>query len=86
MANNKSSIKRIIQSKKKKKHNSCYKSMIKTFIKKNFLIINNKNITLAKNFYIKTQKILDRQSLKNIIHKNKASRYKSIISKKINKM
>lgn len=86
MANLKSSKKRILQSKKKRKHNNSYKSMLKTFIKKTLFIINSGDKNEAKKFFIKTQKILDRQSLKKIIHKNKVSRLKSNLSIKINNM
>ncbi|WGS66173.1 30S ribosomal protein S20 [Enterobacteriaceae bacterium ET-AT1-13] len=86
MTNIKSSKKRDIQSKKKHKYNSSYKSMLKTYIKKNLSAIYSKNKKKAEKNFIKTQKILDRQVSKKIIHKNKASRYKSILSIKINKM
>ncbi|XZR52741.1 MAG: 30S ribosomal protein S20 [Enterobacteriaceae bacterium] len=86
MANIKSSHKRNIKSKKKHKYNSMYKSMLKTFIKKTILLISYNNKENAKKIFKQTQKILDRQVSKKIIHKNKASRYKSILSIKINKM
>ncbi|WMC18809.1 MAG: 30S ribosomal protein S20 [Enterobacteriaceae bacterium PSpicST2] len=86
MTNTKSSKKRNRQSKKKYKYNLSYKSMLKTFIKKTLLAISSNNKENAKKIYIKTQKILDRQVSKKIIHKNKSSRYKSILSIKINNM
>ncbi|XZR53151.1 MAG: 30S ribosomal protein S20 [Enterobacteriaceae bacterium] len=86
MANIKSSIKRIIQSKKKRKYNLIYKSMLKTFIKKTILLISTGNKKESKESYKKTQKIIDRLVSKKIIHKNKASRYKSNLFIKINNM
>ncbi|WMC19609.1 MAG: 30S ribosomal protein S20 [Enterobacteriaceae bacterium PC38] len=86
MTNIKSSKKRMIQSIKKRKNNSIYKSKLKTFLKKTLLTINKGNKNNAIKIYIITQKIIDRLISKKIIHKNKASRYKSNLCIKINKM
>ncbi|WMC20203.1 MAG: 30S ribosomal protein S20 [Enterobacteriaceae bacterium PSpyr] len=86
MINIKSSKKRMIQSIKKTKKNSIYKSILKTFLKKTLLMISKGNKINAIKTYIITQKIIDRQISKKIIHKNKASRYKSNLCIKINNM
>ncbi|MCV2528316.1 MAG: 30S ribosomal protein S20 [Candidatus Lightella neohaematopini] len=86
MVNIKSKKKHIIKSKKNRIINISIKSMIRTFIKKtNKAIINNDKIT-AKKLYLNLQSILDRQAKKGVIHKNKAARYKSSISRKINNL
>lgn len=86
MANIKSSKKRILTSEKNRKINTSNKSMMKTFIKKVYFAISNGNKELALKNFRKMQKILDRVANKGLIHKNKASRYKSNLDKKINKM
>ncbi|OQM34272.1 30S ribosomal protein S20 [bacterium endosymbiont of Pedicinus badii] len=85
MATKKSAKKRSIQSKKRRIFNFSRKSMMKTFIKKTLLAIKENNKELSQDFLKKTQKILDKLAKKRIIHKNKSSRYKSRIMKKINK-
>ncbi|QJC33560.1 30S ribosomal protein S20 [Enterobacteriaceae endosymbiont of Donacia provostii] len=86
MANIKSSKKRILKSEKKRKNNIKYRSMLKTYIKKVNNAILEKNITLSKKTFIKMQSLIDKQVKKNLIHKNKASRYKSKIYNKIIKI
>ncbi|BAC24442.1 rpsT [Wigglesworthia glossinidia endosymbiont of Glossina brevipalpis] len=83
MANIKSSKKRSIQSEKKRKYNSSKKSMIRSFIKKVKNSILKKEKDTINNSFIEMQSILDRYAKKNLIHKNKASRLKSRLSKKI---
>ncbi len=86
MANTKSSRKRILINRLRNKSNVSKKSKLKTFIKKVKLAIKNKNKVLAKKYYFITQSLLDKYSCKNIIHKNKSSRYKSILLKLINNL
>ncbi|QJC29374.1 30S ribosomal protein S20 [Enterobacteriaceae endosymbiont of Plateumaris pusilla] len=83
MANIKSSKKRIIKSEKQRKHNISYRSMLRTFIKKvkNALLTKNKNL-IQKEFK-QMQSIIDKQVNRGLIHKNKASRYKSRLYSKI---
>ncbi|QJC33160.1 30S ribosomal protein S20 [Enterobacteriaceae endosymbiont of Donacia clavipes] len=83
MANTRSSKKRILKSEQKRKYNVNYRSMLRTFIKKVNSAIFNKNIKLSKKMFKITQSILDRQVQKGLIHKNKASRYKSKLYNKI---
>ncbi|MFI4847219.1 MAG: 30S ribosomal protein S20 [Candidatus Makana argininalis] len=83
MSKIKSSVKRALQSIKKRKYNIINKSIIKNFLKKILFYINKKNENLSKNMFSKFQSIIDRQSKKGLIHKNKASRYKKKIIKKI---
>lgn len=54
--------------------------MLRTFIKKVYIEINNKNHTTAMKAFAVMQKIVDRQARKKLIHKNKAARYKSRIN------
>ncbi|QJC35556.1 30S ribosomal protein S20 [Enterobacteriaceae endosymbiont of Donacia sparganii] len=83
MANTKSSKKRSLKSEQQRKHNINYRSMLRTFIKKVNNAISNKNIELSKKNFKLMQSILDKQVQKKLIHKNKASRYKSRLYNKI---
>ncbi|QJC34780.1 30S ribosomal protein S20 [Enterobacteriaceae endosymbiont of Donacia piscatrix] len=83
MANTKSSKKRTLKSEKNRKHNIKYRSMLRTFIKKVNKAIFEKNIELSKKNFKKMQSLIDKQAQKNLIHKNKASRYKSKLYSKI---
>ncbi len=84
MANIKSAIKRIKINKLRNKINNSKRSILKKFFKKTkqALIIQNKE--LAIKYYRILQSYLDKFSLKNIIHRNKASRYKSKLMKLLN--
>ena len=84
MANNKSAIKRIKISERKRIENSPYKSLVKTFIKKYFKTLEELKITPTEVNYIKTKTALnlafskiDKAKKKNILHKNSAARKKS---------
>ncbi|MFI4846950.1 MAG: 30S ribosomal protein S20 [Candidatus Makana argininalis] len=83
MSKIKSSIKRDLQSKKKRKYNISKKSCIKNFLKKIKFYIDKNDLNLSKNVFLKFQSFIDRQSTKGLIHKNKASRYKKRIMNKI---
>lgn len=88
MANNKSAIKRIKTSERKKIENSPYKSLIKTFIKKYFKALEELEITPTEINYIKMKIALnlafskiDKAKKKNILHKNSAARKKSQLTR-----
>ncbi|MFI4819129.1 MAG: 30S ribosomal protein S20 [Enterobacterales bacterium] len=83
MSKIKSAKKRYLQSYKKRKSNISCKSVIKTFFKKVNFYINKKDKKLSNNAFCIFQSIIDRQSTKGLIHKNKASRYKKKLIKKI---
>ncbi|MGK2896871.1 MAG: 30S ribosomal protein S20 [Candidatus Makana argininalis] len=83
MSKIKSSIKRDLQSKKKRKNNISNKSIIKNFLKKIKFYIYKKDKKISKDLFCKFQSIIDRKSTKGLIHKNKASRYKKKIFNRI---
>ncbi|MDQ1237637.1 MAG: 30S ribosomal protein S20 [Wigglesworthia glossinidia] len=83
MSNTKSAKKRVVQSEKNRRKNSSQKSMIRTFIKKVYIAILNKNEESAINAFKSMQSNIDKCSQKGLIHKNTGSRYKSKLSKKI---
>jgi small subunit ribosomal protein S20 len=88
MANNKSAIKRIRTSQRKKLENSPYKSLVKTFIKKYLKTLEELELKPTETNYIKTKVALnlafsqiDKAKKKNILHKNSAARKKSQLMK-----
>ncbi|MDR2656022.1 MAG: 30S ribosomal protein S20 [Oscillospiraceae bacterium] len=84
MPNIKSAKKRVRVSQKANLRNKSARSAMKTFIKKAekaILAGAEDRETLAKNAF----KAVDQASSKGVIHKNKASRTKSQIAKKLNR-
>ncbi|MDD6210029.1 MAG: 30S ribosomal protein S20 [Bacteroidales bacterium] len=83
MANHKSSIKRIRQTKAKKLHNRYYAKTVRNAIKK---LRATKEKEAAVALYPSITSMLDRLAKKNTIHKNKAANLKSKLAKMINKL
>ena len=93
MANNKSAIKRIHTSKRKKIENAPYISLVKTFIKKYFKALEEYEANLIQENYIKVKIFLnlayskiDKAKKKKILHQNNAARKKSRLSKALTKI
>lgn len=93
MGNNKSAIKRIRTSERKRVENAPYKSMIKTFIKKYFKVLESyevspteENYTIVKTFLSLAYSKIDKAKKKKILHKNNAARKKSRLGKALNKI
>lgn len=84
MANIKSAKKRIKVTQVKTLQNKMIKSALKTVIKKFELAVTENNVDVAKVNYVNVVKSLDMAASKGIIHKNKAARYKSRLSVKLN--
>lgn len=84
MANIKSAIKRIDVTKRQTLENKIRKSEIKTYTKKFNNAISSENYDEAKELLKIIDKKLKKASLKNVIHKNTASRQLSNLSKKLN--
>ena len=83
MANHKSSIKRIRQDKKKALHNKYYAKTMRNAVRKlRALTDKEEDVKL----YPSVQKMLDKLSKTNIIHKNKAANIKSSLALHINKL
>lgn len=86
MANIKSAKKRTVQAEKRRKHNASRRAMIRTFVKKTYSAIFSGNKEEAHKAFMVMQPIVDRQSSKGLLHKNKAARYKRNLIKLINTM
>ena len=81
MANHKSSLKRIRQTKTKNEHNRYYAKTMRNAVRK-LRATTDKAVAL----YPKVQKMLDKLAKTNVIHKNKAANLKSGLAKHIAKL
>ncbi|CUT04381.1 30S ribosomal protein S20 [Candidatus Chrysopegis kryptomonas] len=81
MPNLKSAERRLRKSERRRKRNRHYKSMMKTFIKK---VKNATTKEEAEAALKKVYSILDKLVVKGIIHKNRASSYKSKLAQFVN--
>ena len=93
MANNKSAIKRIKTSERKRLENAPYRSLVKTFIKKYFKALEDyetnptqENQVQVKTFLDLAYSKIDKAKKKNILHVNNAARKKSRLSKALTKV
>jgi len=84
MANIKSSAKRALLIQKATAKNKAAKSLIKTNIKKFDAAASGGDRETAEIAYKTAVKTVDRAATKGLIHKNKAARRKSALSKKLN--
>ena len=80
MANHKSALKRIRQTKKRNEHNRYYAKTMRNAVRKLRAMTDKDE---AVKLYPSVQKMLDKLAKRNIIHKNKASNLKSKLAKHI---
>ena len=83
MANHKSSLKRIRQTKVKTLHNKYYAKTMRNAVRKLRAITDKEE---AVKMYPAVQKMLDKLAKTNLIHKNKASNLKSKLAIYIQKL
>ena len=83
MANHKSSIKRIRQTKVRTLHNKYYAKTMRNAIRKLRATTDKDE---AVKLYPTVQKMLDKLAKTNIIHKNKAANLKSSLALHVNKL
>ena len=83
MANYKSSIKRIRQTKTRTLHNKYYAKTMRNAVRKLRAMTNKEE---ALKMYPSVQKMLDKLAKVHIIHKNKAANIKSGVAVYINKL
>jgi len=86
MANIKSSAKRALLIDKATEKNRSAKSLMKTNIKKFDAAVTDNDRDEAENAYKIAIKTVDRAATRNLIHKNKAARRKSTMTRKLNAM
>lgn len=85
MPNLKTSIKDLRQNKRRKVFNNRLRNRIKKSVKKQSSLLNEDVKDAQKNLK-NVYKVLDKATRKNIIKKGKASRIKSRLTKKLNKL
>lgn len=83
MANHKSALKRIRQTKTRTLHNRYYAKTMRNAVRKLRALTNKDE---AVNLYPSVQKMLDKLAKTNIIHKNKAANIKSSLVAHINSL
>ncbi len=83
MANHKSSLKRIRQTKARTLHNRYYAKTMRNAVRKLRAMTDKDEAT---KLYPSIQKMLDKLAKTNVIHKNKAANIKSSLCKHINKL
>lgn len=86
MANTLSAKKRVRQSKKRELRNASQKSAMRTVIKKTLKSVSGKDQTSAATVLKEASAIIDKTAGKGVIPANRASRLKSRLAKKINKL
>jgi len=84
MPNIKSASKRLLVNQKATERNKSAKSLIKTNIKKFDAAASAGDKETAESAYKVAVKTVDRAATKGLIHKNKAARRKSALTKKLN--
>lgn len=83
MANSPQAKKRAVQAEKSRKHNASLRSMTRTYIKKVIAAVEAGDAEAAQTAYAAAVPAIDKLANKGIIHKNKAARHKSRLSKKV---
>lgn len=86
MPNIKSAIKRVKTSEASRKQNAMFKSSMRTAIKAFNEKTNEADVEGARSAYLVATKKVDKAVSKGLIHKNKAAREKSRLSKKLNEL
>lgn len=84
MANHKSALKKIKQDKVRQMRNKAYKTRLKNVVKSVETAISEANKEAAQTALQEAISTLDRVASKGVIHKNKAARKKSRLTKKVN--
>lgn len=83
MANSAQARKRARQAEVRRQNNASHRSMMRTYVKNVIKAIDAGNKESAEAAFKQAAPILDRMAGKGLIHKNKAARHKSRLSKQI---
>ena len=83
MANHKSCIKRLRQTKTRTEHNKYYAKTMRNAVRK---LLATTDKAQAEELLPKVQKMLDKLAKTNLIHKNKAANLKSSLQLQVNKL
>jgi small subunit ribosomal protein S20 len=83
VANSKQAAKRARQNQKRRLHNMAMRSKVRTYMKKISSAIAAGDKTAASDAFKQAQPVIDSMVNKGILHKNKAARHKSRLSRDI---
>ncbi len=83
MANSAQARKRARQAEKRRIQNASQRSMVRTYIKRVDAAIDSQNAEAASTALADAIPLIDKMVTKGIMHKNKASRHKSRLNKKV---
>lgn len=83
MANNKSALKRIKQSEKRRIHNRTYRNRARTFVKKARTAIESSDVAEAREAVRQAVKDLDMLASRGVVHPRNAARRKSRLMKQL---
>ncbi len=86
MANTAQSKKRARQAEVHRQHNTSYRSMFRTFLKRVIVAIAAGNKAEAQEAYKGAVSIIDKTANKGLIHRNKAARHKSRLNARVRAM
>ena len=86
MSNIISAKKRARQSAKKRIANMSLRSRARTYVKKLLILIKEGKKQEANEYFRQTTSVLDKMVSKGLYHKNKSSRYKKRLNKKIKEL
>ena len=86
MANTQSAIKRIRRSERRRIINQVHRSRARTYVKRTRMLIAAGQFEEAEAAAREAVSSLDKAAQKGIIHKNKAARKKSILTRKVNSL
>jgi small subunit ribosomal protein S20 len=86
VANHKSAIKRVRQNRKRNERNRQQRSKMRTLIKNVETALAEQNSEKAQTDLAAAIRILDKSASKGLIHKNKAARKKSALTRHLNRL
>jgi len=86
LANSAQARKRARQNEKRRTQNASQRSMVRTYMKRVDAAIVSQDAGTATGALAKVSPLLDRMVSKGLMHKNKAARHKSRLSKKVHKI
>ena len=86
MANHKSALKRLEQTRKQTERNRSHRTRLRHQIRELRQALNAKDKERAESLMVPTLSMLDRMIQKGILHRNTAARYKSRLSLRFNSL
>ncbi|MDP6374231.1 MAG: 30S ribosomal protein S20 [Pseudomonadales bacterium] len=86
MANSPQARKRARQAETARRRNASHRSMVRTYIKKVQAAIEAEDAEAAQAALTSAIPVIDRMAAKGILHRNKATRYKSRLSAAVKKL